>query len=273
MLIQKSILNLHTEWESHGDRVNVEHRVGCCYSDNFKHFFGKQNYKIWIYKDLMGYTELNHRNNTFLSLGGLIEHIQFIKDYLPENVLTRFSIEESTVNSSNDEKFVPIPIFVVNLEINGENIYHKFILTWIRYAYELPYSLILLDAIRLGELDEFKHLNLLNRFLLCSSGWSEDAGYYWRSDMSMGHYTLIHSNDYIRDRLVIEAETHPELGFLCDVFGEQFFNDYDERGTKRIPNEYLLETDNWVNGDLFEMRLEIYKNNYKICYKNESTTT
>lgn len=263
------MLNLHTEWEAKGDGVNRDHQLSACYSSNFPCFKGHQDYKIWLFKD---FTQINHhRNNTFLGLGELTKHIQFIKDFLPEGVVGDFSIEESeqTMDNGKLKKF-----YILSISINGENIYHKLVLTWIRYAYELPYSLIILDANRLEEKGEFGNLNLLNKFLLCSSGWTDEGTYYWRSDMSMGHFTMLHPDKTLLKNL--EVESKDEKQYLSSVFGNKVANaEYGASDSEfeLIDHDDLLETENWTEGKGFDQRLEIYKRNYQLINKEYESET
>jgi len=262
MIITKGIYNLHTEWEASGDKVNTYGvKESACYSSYFPQFSGHQEYNIWMYRNGDGFQN-NLRNNTFFDLGELIDHVQWIKDFLPKGIVGDFSIEEEI--DEGDKKFK------LSINIDGPNIYHKLILNWIRYAYELPYSLIIKDVSRLG--DEFKDLNRINKFILCSSIYTESSMYYWRGDMSFGHYTILHKD--LLSRLEKESKKLEENSqYLENVFGDSVF--YDSL-VSQLPKEeqVLLDTDRWVKGLNFEERLELYKHNFKIFGKEyEQTTT
>ena len=201
MILAKGVYNLLTEWEAKGDKVNLDKiRKSACYGGCFPLFSGHQEYTIWMYRNGDG-IENNLRNNTFFDFGELIDHIQWIKDFLPKGIVGDFSIEDEIDNG--DEKF---RLFI---KIDGPNIYHKLVLNWIRYAYELPYSLIIKDVSRLG--DEFKDLNRINKFILCSSVYTESTVYYWREDMSFGHYTILHKDLLSR----LEEEKKRSLKRIC----------------------------------------------------------
>ena len=262
MIITSGIYNLHTEWTANGDAVNADRvRITACYSSNFSLFSGHQSYVIWMYRDGDGFKN-NVRNNTFFDLGELIDHVQWIKDFLPKGIVGDFSIEEEI---DPDKKFK------LSIDITGPNIYHKLVLNWIRYAYELPYSLIIKDVPRLG--DEFKELNRINKFILCSSIYTDSSEYYWRADMSFGHYTILHKDENLLARLEKESQKPAEdqRQYLANVFGEAV---YDDR-ILTLPEEgqILLDTDNWVKGLNFENRLELYKHNFKIYGKEYEQKT
>jgi hypothetical protein len=256
MKIDKGCLNLHTEWEAKGDAVNTEHQTTCCYSSYFPRFKGNQKYSIWIYKDgtgLKGY----HRNETFLTLGELTEHVRYIQEFLPEGVVGDFEIREE-----NTEE---LRRFVLTIDVTGENIYHKLVLNWIRYAYELPYSLIIKDALRLN-VEEFNNLSLINKFILCSSAYTEDSEYYWRDDMSFGHYSMLLDKAEILNRLEEESKKDPAHQALICVFPREY-----KEGTELLDvSEDLLETSNWIDGKNFNDRVEIYKHNLKLYEQKEA---
>ena len=59
--------------------------------------------------------------------------------------------------------------------------------------------------------------------------------------------------------------------YLEDVFGEDHFRD----GVISLPENDLLETDNWIKGNNYGNRIECYKTNYNIynkSYEQEKTT-
>ena len=262
MIITKGIYNLHTEWLAKGDAVNVDNiKKTACYGSNFPLFSGHQSYVIWMYRDGDGFIN-NVRNNTFFDLGELIDHIQWIKNFLPKGIVGDFSIEEEVDQGKK---------FKLSIDITGSNIYHKLVLNWIRYAYELPYSLIIKDVSRLG--DEFKELNRINKFILCSSIYTESSEYYWRTDMSFGHNTILHKDEDLLARLEKESQKtgNLEQQYLDDVFGDEIYNS----GELTLPEDdrVLLETDNWVKGLNFEERLELYKHNFKIFGKEYEKET
>lgn len=270
MKIGVGVLNLCTIWSATGDGVNQNETLEtACYSTNFRRFTGHQEYNIWMYRDLTGY-ERSVRNNTFLTLGELVDHVQWIKDFLPEGIVGDFTVTEEEEEENNLKKFK------LNLHITGANIYHKLVLNWIRYAYELPYSLIILDTYRLGDVEELKGLNRINKFILCSSAYTENSRYYWREDMSFGHYTVLHPDKILLERLEKEASNQTKDEYnsfyqsLTTVFGDTVDADIQ---TLKV-DEDLLDTEKWVDGKDFDKRLEIYKENLKFYNKEyEQETT
>jgi hypothetical protein len=261
-------LNLHTEWAAEG-YITRPHHESACYSSNFPRFKGLQKYKIWMYRDDEGISRMNSRNNVFLSLGELVEHIEYLKNLLPEGVIGDYEIEETETNGYNDDSDgVKAKAYLLSISIDGPNIYHKFALTWIRFAYELPYSLIILDANRLSEEEEFKHLGKLNLFNLCSSGYGQGE-MYWRSDMSMGHFSKMMTDKELLEKMKLESEK-PEQ-YLSHLFTNSRNSEIPIPGTKEISlGDHLIKED-WTEGKGYKERLEIYKYNFKL-YKNEETT-
>lgn len=266
MKINPGILNLCTRWSSSGDGVNIHDQViltTACYSTNFTRFKGHQYYIIEMYHSLAGYQN-SVRNNTFLDMGGLIDHIQWIKDFLPEGIVGDFTVSDSAEN-----------IFRVTLNITGANIYHRLVLNWIRYAYELPYSLILMDTYRLNDIEEFKDLNRINKFILCSSIYGERSTYYWRTDMSFGHFTKLQSTEKILRKLKETSLNPPSDGgyYYNQTLSEHIFDkivpNYSENLKLLDYDEDLLDTEKWVDGKDFSKRLELYKYNFNFCKQDE----
>lgn len=257
-------LNLHTEWKAFGDGVNTEkeeRRFSACFGCNFPAFHGDQRYEIWMYNSGDGF-KAGCRTNTFLKKEEIINHVEYIRDFLPEGTVTDIQIEDD-----NDENGARK--YKLSLQVHGQNIYHKLVLNWIRYAYELPYSLILKDVLRMEERGDFKELGRLNKFILASSAWTDDSGYYWREDMSFGHYTNLMSESKLLERLKEESEREEQ--YLEDVFGEP----HHQLEVKYILEDDLLETDNWIEGNNYGNRIECYKINYNFfnkSYEQEKTT-
>ena len=260
MKLEPSILNLCTIWNTKGDSVSLDGEVltTACYSYNFKKFKGHQEYNIWMYKDFSGYI-IKTRNNTLLTLGQLIEHVQWIKDFLPDGIVGDFSITEELKSPENPYELCK---FKLNIHITGANIYHKLVLTWIRMAYELPYSLIILDANRLDTIEEFNDLNKLNKFLICSTAYPETSKFYWREDMSFSHYTKILPDKILLDLLEMESAPNNPYQYLYNVIRPERVDLYEDIKVLE-ESESLLDTDTWISDSEFKKRLEIYKNNFK----------
>jgi hypothetical protein len=257
-------LNLHTEWKAFGDGVNTEkeeRRFSACFGCNFPAFHGNQRYEIWMYNSGDGF-KAGCRTNTFLKKEEIINHVEYIRDFLPGGTVTDIQIEDD-----NDENGARK--YKLSLQVHGQNIYHKLVLNWIRYAYELPYSLILKDVLRMEERGDFKELGRLNKFILASSAWTDDSEYYWRGDMSFGHYTNLMSESKLLERLKEESEREEQ--YLEDVFGEP----HHQLEVEYISEDDLLETDNWIEGNNYGDRIECYKINYNFfnkSYEQEKTT-
>ena len=258
-------LSLHTEWRAFGDGVNTEKEkriYSSCYGSKFPVFHGNQRYEIWMYHSGDGF-KAGRRTDTFLGKEEIVNHVEYIRDLLPEGTVTDIQIEDD-----NDEGGARK--YKLSLQVHGENIYHKLVLNWIRYAYELPYSLILKDVLRMEERGDFKELGRFNKFILASSAWTSDSEYYWREDMSFGHYTDLMTEKRLLEKLKEESKRN-DGQYLEDVFGGEHFRD----GVISLPENDLLETDNWIKGNNYENRIECYKTNYNIynkSYEQEKTT-
>ena len=145
-------LNYHTEYSVSGTSNKEMAPEACFYYVFNGPGYLKNHYIIKIYKGLQMAKKSND-NNCFLSKIQLHHHISVLKNIYGFT----FNIEEK-INKDL------IPYYELTLNINGPNIIHRFILTWIRYVYEHPYNLYVLDVYKLKTMDTFKYINPLNIF-------------------------------------------------------------------------------------------------------------
>lgn len=153
-----SFLSFHTEYSSEG---TVEKRMGkeACFSRVFHGpYYMTNKYVIKIYS---GFCMIKQHNNNgcFLTKEQLHRHVILLWKIWHFPFTIKEKISKNGLN----------PYFELSMQVTGYNIVHRFILTWIRYSYEFPYSLYMLDVIKLKRFKEFKYLNQFNIFNLVSS--------------------------------------------------------------------------------------------------------
>lgn len=152
-------LDYHTEYSCSGD-VEVKMKKRVCFADAF-HKLNKEkltvNYCIKIYK---GSTlrKTNGSNMCFFSRQQIKNHLNQLKSLFPI---------ESRVYDSHDKKKPHFIVEVCLKEVPG--IYHKYMLTWLRYLYEYPYNVISLDAYKLKGDPMFRFESIANLFNLVAS--------------------------------------------------------------------------------------------------------
>lgn len=154
-------LNFHTEYSSTGT-LNKEMEREYCFSDVFWGESHQNNtYEIMFYLNDVALKDGAKNNACFLTKEELSDYISLAKNIYDF---------EFTITDSEDKK----DALVVELTINGPRIAHRYILTWVRYAYEFPFNMYLMDAMRLKKMDEFKDDDIFNLFNLvgATSGYS-----------------------------------------------------------------------------------------------------
>ena len=155
-------LNFHTEYSSTGT-LEKRMRREYCFSDVFYHDHVQNNkYVIRIYKGLDALNQDQRNNACFMTKDELFDYISIAKRFNDFNL----KIDEN-------EK-----MFTVHLELDAKRVVHRYVLTWLRYAYEFPFNVYLADAIRLKNVTGFKRDDLFNLFNLVSA----TSGYHFHGD-------------------------------------------------------------------------------------------
>lgn len=110
-------------------------------------------YKIYIIKGL-GLAAHEHKGNAcLLTREQLFKHVKRAQQICPFT----FSIHEGTYEDHNS--------YIVYINISKKKaMYHKYILSWIRYTYEYPYNVILIDALRLKQDPLFQFTSVATLF-------------------------------------------------------------------------------------------------------------
>lgn len=148
-------LNFLTWYKSEGD-VPLNMKKEVCFSHIFhmrpvgleKKNIINNTYTIRVFYD-GSCLEERYNNHCFLALGDIKRYLNQGKKHHPFKY---------TINKQN--RFYDIVITV-----KGTVLAHKFILSYVRYLYETPFSLYLYEAVKLKkECEEFKKLNYLNIF-------------------------------------------------------------------------------------------------------------
>lgn len=248
-------LNFHTEYSSTGT-LEKEMCREYCFSDVF---YGRtrqgNTYVIKFYMGQIGLAVGAKNNACFLTKEELSDYISLAKkihDF-------EFSIEEDPENKD---------ILNVKLELHAKRIVHRYILTWIRYAYEYPFNMYLMDAMKLKTLDEFKDDDLFNLFTLVGA----TAGYHFHGDAihSIGNICWPRKFYTLEERIAaVKAE--PDDGTVNDLFGElnielTTLNDNNKNFQK---NFQCLEY--WQDDKYFNERLPYYQEakNKILKYQNQ----
>lgn len=144
-------LNFFTRYSVTGD-LQQGMKTCSCFSNVFRMDCDTpkitNTYTLTIYNHP---TQLQQNNNNccFLCKKDIIKYINSCKKYVP------FKYELQEVND----------YYLLTFTLKANLLTHKFVLSYLRYLYECPYSLILFETFKVKqECSELKHLSYLNLF-------------------------------------------------------------------------------------------------------------
>ncbi len=165
-----SYLDFKVEYSCKGF-FNIELSKSICFNVAFgklsklTHTIDEQ-YEIIIYKSLDYLRATHYSNYCLLSKKQLSKHLQQAIDIYQFD----FKINSIKVNG--------IPAFKVTLILNKDCpiLFHKYLLTWLRYTYEYPFNVLLLDAYKLKKEPRFKYTSIVNLFNITLTGFRKNNG-------------------------------------------------------------------------------------------------
>lgn len=150
-------LNFYTWYSSEGE-VNHKMQKEACFSNIFycrvpnpEKINNKYTIRIcYSGKDIAN----QYSNQCYLSLRDIKTYLNQCKRYVPfEYTITK------------DENY-----YYINLTISAPLIAHKFVLTYVRYLYEMPFAVYLYETIKVHkECKELQHLSYLNLYNIISA--------------------------------------------------------------------------------------------------------
>lgn len=134
-------LNYHTEYSCSGT-FNLKMGARACFRNAFNDVRDNSDikYKIRLYPGIALCKNHNMSNACLFSKQEIRNHLLQLKDLFPFSYRVLDEMKEGN------------KIIVIHLHLKDvPAIFHKYILTWIRYLYEYPYNVILKDAYLLRE--------------------------------------------------------------------------------------------------------------------------
>lgn len=237
-----SFLNFCTIYSSKG-YIKKPLREDACFSTVFKRLpinkVVTNTYTIRLFK---GNTQIekNNNNSCFVDRRGIVNHLRVLKALFPFN----YKLKEA-------KRF-----FNLTVTLKASNIYHKYLLSWIRYLYEYPYNMFLLDVHRLKKISKFKYESIINLFNLVGA----------TSDIN-DHGTRIHAIGEIPEfkKLTSSSEIKAILDNNPNKLNNIFKTINNIKGLKRLQDDYddLHTSEYWESEEKFQERLDIYISNYK----------
>lgn len=158
-------LDYHTEYSCNG-KLNQEMLNCACFEYIFNHVNQAKisiNYRIILYKDITLIHDYHESNYCLLTKNQLENHLRQAQRIYPFT----FKIEENNEYYNENGNW---SVFEVNLQLNDVlGTFHKYLLTWLRYTYEYPYNVLLVDTYRLKQEKQFKFTSIANLFNLVLS--------------------------------------------------------------------------------------------------------
>lgn len=247
------MLNLHTEYSCTGDfelkmSSNVcFRRVFSVLEQDMKKKFSI-GYVIKIYSGLSASGENRWNNACLLNKKELRNHINQLKGIIPfrAKILTK--------------KWEHGDLYEVHVQLdNVEGIYHRFLLTWIRYVYEFPYNVYVIEAQRLRKEKQFMFESMANLFNLVgscvnlggghSAAYGNTVGFLQRKELS----AKLKKTKYLND---IYKHSHEGKTIKTRV----------EHNGKTLT---WYDLDFWKNEELFQKRLPVYVEKFKKIKQNK----
>lgn len=161
-------LSYCTQYSCSGD-ISTKEIKAACYSKVFHSIFGQEQhsikYNIIIYKGIKFAVEQHKNNACILSRREIRKHLDCAKRIID----FEYKISE--------EKRGDYPVYILHIKVDACSTFHKFLLTWVRYMYEFPYNMLVLDVIRLKRKPEFRFTSrttLMNLVIGCY--YDDDLG-------------------------------------------------------------------------------------------------
>lgn len=240
-------LSYHTEYSVEGT-INKPMGVEACFSFVFHHKgFMTNKYVIRVYDGL--FQTKNGNNNACLLPLSLIEHhIKTIRRFWP------FYYSISPKMNKDLHSF-----YEITVKLAAKDIIHKIILTWIRYLYEWPYNLYVIDLYKIKKLDEFKFCNPMNLFAMIMTCNNQGEDIHALTECYRFHkFTSYH-------KLLNKIEKKKDLLYvnIHDVY-----DNYVNIEEKQLDNRELNNIE-WANDDAFQNRIKSYVKALEFLKKNK----
>lgn len=207
-----------------------------------------EHYELYLYTDIKPAKEEAAANMCFLNIRELKKHIGLARRLFP----FKYSVEPS--------KYGDKECFKITLDVNLPHFCHRYLLTWIRYAYEFPFNLILNDALRLKHTC-LKKENIPNLFVLCANSFCSGPMNY-NSGHAIG-YGRYNKNLFLKEtelKAIIQ-----KLSQSTSIYSNvnSIYPTIIDRGYPELPNtENNKYLEYWTDPEDFDKRVKIYIEGY-----------
>jgi len=251
------MLNFCTEYSSEG---NTEKQMckDACFSTIFyserNGIVQKNKYTIKLYK-IGDWLNKKRQNNACLTdRAGIVHHLKILQSVF------KFSYH---LKEHEDH-------FVLTMTLEGDIIYHKYMLSWVRYLYEYPFNVFLADACKLKEIPEFKFESIINLFnLVGATSGIRQHGTGIHAIGVTGWFKALMTTKEIQEKLKELCGGHKQINDIFPVLfaaGGYGAPENKIEGVETLDEDdgNLHSSDYWDSEEEFNKRIELYKKNYKI---------
>lgn len=240
------MLNFCTEYSSQGN-TNKNMCKDACFSTVF---YSERNgvkqknvYTVKLYKlgDLLNKKRQN--NACLTDRAGVVHHLKILQSVF------KFGYR---LKETEDH-------FVLKMTLEGDLIYHKYLLTWVRYLYEYPFNVFLADAMKLKQVPGFKFESIINLFNLvgASSGICQH-GTGIHAIGETANFKELLTTKQIKQRLKELEGGNQRINNTFQYLEDAKFKKLEDNDRQLACSEY------WLSEALFEERVPIYQENYKL---------
>lgn len=240
------MLNFCTEYSSQGN-TNKNMCKDACFSTVF---YSERNgvkqknvYTVKLYK-LGDFLNKKRQNNACLTdRAGVVHHLKILQSVFKFGY--RLKEEEDH--------------FVLKMTLEGDLIYHKYLLTWVRYLYEYPFNVFLADAMKLKQVPGFKFESIINLFNLvgASSGICQH-GTGIHAIGETANFKELLTTKQIKQRLKELEGGNQRINNTFQYLEDGKFKTLEDNDRQLACSEY------WLSEALFGERVPIYQENYKL---------
>ena len=251
------MLNFCTEYGSEGNTKKALRKSACfgtVFHSEDNGIVQKNKYTIKLYKigDLLN--KMRQNNACLTDRTGIVHHLKILQSVF------KFSYH---LKENKDH-------FVLTVTLKGDLIYHKYMLSWVRYLYEYPFNVFLADAYKLRAIPGFKFESIINLFNLvgATSGICQ-AGTGIHAIGETSWFKALMTTKEIQARLKELKGGRTNINNIFPVLYAK--RNYIAPNNKIKGVQTIKEEDNniysseyWDSEEEFNKRLELYKINYKI---------
>lgn len=238
-------LNFYTEYSSTGHLLK-KMSVESCFSNVFRMYCETpevtNTYTLKIYHSPIQIMR-NNNNCCFLCEADIKKYINSCKKY------AKFTY---TLQKAND-------YYLLTLTLKANKLTHKFVLSYLRYLYECPYSLILFETFKIKKkCQELKHLSYLNLFnIIGATVPCYEHGVRIHAIGELPEWKQIMELKDIQQHL--KSSDLPEVNKIFTPLYK--FNNFSDKFITTI-NENWNKTDNWKSKKQRLERTKAYIKNY-----------